>query len=74
MFAVLAFYPLYVGSIVRNNGLEMTSVVLNKKLSHPHVIGICKGPSYRPLAGGSCLQTSGLDKNCYPCCQLRVNY
>ena len=52
----------------------MTSSVLNKTLSHSNVIGACKGPSYWPLTGGPCLQTGGLGKNCFPCCQLRVNY
>jgi hypothetical protein len=51
-----------------------TSFVLNKKSSYFHVTGACKVPSYWPLAGVSCLQTRALDKNCFPCCQLIVNY
>jgi len=34
-------------------------------------MGTRKGPSYWPQAGGSCLQTRGLGKNCFPCCQLK---
>lgn len=37
-------------------------------------MGACKGPSYWPLAGVSCLETRVLDKNCFPCCQLIVKY
>lgn len=53
--------------------MEMASFVLNKKLSHSHVMGACKSPSYWPLAESSRLQTRSLGKNCFHFCQLRVN-